>query len=103
MAVRYDDAVETLDGDENKVRHLIEFGVIVQSGDTLELNDTYQRFFEEVLAVNEDINVALVQTYISRLKLGMDSFLAADNPARRDKFLQGYTPYIQEYRECDQA
>lgn len=88
VAVRYDDAVETLDGDENKVRHLIEFGVIVQSGDTLELNDTYQRFFEEVLAVNEDINVALVQTYISRLKLGMDSFLAADNPARRDKFLR---------------
>lgn len=64
VSIKYDDAVETLDGDENKVRHLIDFGVIVRSGDTLELDDAYQRFFEEVLAVNEDIDIASVQTYI---------------------------------------
>ena len=31
VSIKYDDAVETLDGDENKVRHLIDFGVIVRS------------------------------------------------------------------------
>ena len=61
VAIKYDDALETLDGDENKLKHLINFGVIVQTGDFLELDDTYQRFFEEVLAVNEDINIASVQ------------------------------------------
>ena len=47
VSVKYDDAVETLEGDENKLKHLINFGVVVRSGDTLELDDAYQRFFEE--------------------------------------------------------
>lgn len=88
VAIRYDDALETLDGDENRLQHLISYGVIVQSGDTLELDDIYQRFFEEVLAVNEDINIALVQTYISKLKLGMDSYLAAESQQRRSMLLR---------------
>lgn len=88
VAIRYDDALETLDGDENRLQHLISYGVIVQSGDTLELDDIYQRFFEEVLAVNEDINIALVQTYISKLKLSMDSYLAAESQQRRSMLLR---------------
>ena len=88
VSVKYDDAVETLDGEENRLKHLINFGVIIQSGDTLELDDAYQRFFEEVLAVNEDINVASVQTYISKLKLGIESFLAADTPTRKAQYIR---------------
>ena len=88
VALRYDEALETLDGDENKLRRLIDFGVVVRSGDFVELDDMYQRFFEEVLAVNEDINIASVQTYISKLKLGMDSYLASENPGRKAQFLR---------------
>ena len=58
IAVKYADAFDTMDGDENKLKHLITFGVIVQTGDSLEFDDAYQRFFEEVLAVNEDINIS---------------------------------------------
>lgn len=88
VSVKYDDAVETLDGDENRLKHLINFGVIVRSGDLLELDDAYQRFFEEVLAVNEDINVDSVQTYISNLKLGINTYLAADTAARRTQCIR---------------
>ena len=88
VAIKYDDALETLDGDENKLKHLINFGVIVQTGDFLEVDDTYQRFFEEVLAVNEDINIASVQTFIGKLKLGIDSYLAAENNSRKALFLR---------------
>ena len=88
VAIKYDDALETLDGDENKLKHLINFGVIVQTGDFLELDDNYQRFFEEVLAVNEDINIASVQTFIGKLKLGIDSYLAAENNSRKAQFLR---------------
>lgn len=88
VAIKYDDALETLDGDENKLKHLINFGVVVQTGDFLELDDTYQRFFEEVLAVNEDINIASVQTFIGKLKLGIDSYLAAENNSRKAQFLR---------------
>lgn len=79
VAIRYEDALETLDGDENRLRQLIDFGVVVRVGDALELEDAYQRFFEEVLAVNEDINVASVKTYIDSLKLKINSYLAAES------------------------
>ena len=54
----------------------------------MELDDTYQRFFEEVLAVNEDINIASVQAFIGKLKLGIDSYLAAENNSRKAQFLR---------------
>lgn len=88
IAVKYDDALETLDNDENKLKHLISFGVITQTGDSLELDDVYQRFFEEVLAVNEDINISSVKMYIDKLTLDINSYLAAENNARRDGILR---------------
>ena len=88
VAVKYDDALETLDGDENRLKHLITYGVIVQTGNSLELDDAYQRFFEEVLAVNEDINISSVKMYIDKLNLGINSYLAAENNTRRESFLR---------------
>ena len=88
IAVKYDDALETLDGDENKLKLFITYGVIVQTGDSLELDDAYQRFFEEVLSVNEDINISSVKMYIDKLNLGINSYLAAENNTRREGFLR---------------
>lgn len=88
IAVKYDDALETLDGDENRLKHLITYGVVVQIGDFLELDDTYQHFFEDVLAVNEDINISSVKMYIDKLNLGINSYLAAENNIRREGFLR---------------
>ena len=88
IAVKYDDALETLDGDENKLKLLITYGVIVKTSDSLELDDAYQRFFEEVLAVNEDINISSVKMYIDKLNLGINSYLAAENNTRREGFLR---------------
>lgn len=88
IAVKYDDALETLDGDENKLKLLITYGVIAQTGDLLELDDAYQRFFEEVLAINEDINISSVKMYIDKLNLGINSYLAAENNTRREGFLR---------------
>lgn len=88
LAVKWDDAVETLDGDDNRLKHLIDYGVVVETDGTLELEETYRKFFEEVLAVNEDINVAAVQTYISKLRLNINAFLVADTPGRRAQYLR---------------
>ena len=99
VGVKYDDALETLEGDENKLKHLITFGVIVQTGDSLELDDAYQRFFEEVLAVNEDINISSVKMYIDKLNLGISSYLAAENNARRESFLREIRHDYQAYSQ----
>jgi hypothetical protein len=54
----------------------------------LELDDAYQRFFEEVLdAANEDINIASIQAYVDKLKLAIDSYLVADKN-RKPQFLK---------------
>ena len=87
VSIRYDDAVDTLDGDENKLRFLISHGVIEQTGNTLELDDNYLHFFENVLEVNEDINVESVRQYIGRLRLAIDSYLATESDLRRRQFL----------------
>ena len=71
VAIRYDDAVEVLDGNEAYLQFLINHGVIIRNADSLELDDTYQKFFENVLAINEDIHVASVQQYVKTLHLNI--------------------------------
>lgn len=88
ISIRYDDAIDVLDGDEHKLKQLIHFGVIAQTDNLLELDDTYQNFFERVLEINEEINISLVQTYINKLTLDINSYLAADNNSRRNQYIQ---------------
>ena len=85
VAVNYEEALETLGGDENKLTRLIKYGVIEQTGDSLELSDVYLRFFEEVLSANEIINIAFVKTYIDKLNLDISSYLVEENKARKEK------------------
>ena len=88
VAIRYDDAVETLDGNEPTLQFLIRHGVIVQNADSLELDDAYQKFFENVLDINEDINVASVEQYVKTLRLNIDSWLATDSDKRKAQFMR---------------
>lgn len=88
IAIRYDDAVETLDGNEQILQYLIRHGVIIQNAESLELDDAYQKFFENVLDINEDINVASVEQYVKTLKLNIDSWLATDSDKRKAQFMR---------------
>ncbi len=88
IAIRYDDAVETLDGNEQILQYLIRHGVIIQNAESLELDDAYQKFFENVLDINEDINVASVEQYVKTLKLNIDSWLATDFDKRKAQFMR---------------
>ena len=88
IAIRYDDAVETLDGNEQILQYLIRHGVIIQNAESLELDDAYQTFFENVLDINEDINVASVEQYVKTLKLNIDSWLATDSDKRKAQFMR---------------
>ena len=88
FAVKYEDALETLDGDENKLRLLISHGIIDQTGDNLELEEIYQNFFEVVLAVNEEINIETVKQYIDTLRQNIRYYFEAENNPRRDSFIK---------------
>ncbi len=88
IAIRYDDAVEALDGNEQILQYLIRHGVIIQNAESLELDDAYQTFFENVLDINEDINVASVEQYVKTLKLNINSWLATDSEKRKAQFMR---------------
>ena len=54
-------AIDLVGGNEVRLRKLIEYGVLVESGNTVEIESDYLNFFEEVLNVNEEISVLSVQ------------------------------------------
>lgn len=75
LQFRYDYALEMTEYKEERIRYLIENGVIRDTGDCLEMEDVYQKFFEDVLEVNEEINVSSVRDYISVLNENIDYYL----------------------------
>ena len=79
LQFRYDYALEMTEYKEERIRFLIENGVIRDTGDCLEMEDVYQKFFEDVLEVNEEINVSSVRDYISVLKENIDYYLKEKN------------------------
>lgn len=65
---RTDYALVMVEYKRERIRYLIDHGVIHENGDFMELEDVYSQFFEEVLDMNEEINVASVQEYINSLR-----------------------------------
>ena len=87
LAFRYEQALELLEFREERLRYLIDRGVVRSEGEFVELEDTYMRFFEEVLRVNEEISVATVREYVNKLEENIDYYLSEDNERRRDGYL----------------
>lgn len=83
----YEEAVELVDNEKN-LRLLIDYGVIRQEGDLIELEETYQHFFEEVLRLNEDITSSTVEENLKQLKNNIDFYLKErSNPDSQRKYI----------------
>ena len=54
-------ALELVGKNESRLSRLIDYGVVVETGNSLEIESDYLNFFEEVLNVNEEISVLSVQ------------------------------------------
>lgn len=78
---------------EERIRYLIDYGVIRDTGDFLEMEDIYLKFFEDVLEVNEEINVSFVQDYLARLNENIDYYLKENNEQRKYN-------YQREVKRC---
>lgn len=76
-------AIELVGGNETRLRRLVDYGVLVESGNTVEIESDYLNFFEEVLNVNEEISVLSVQECINTLKEYIGYFLQETNSNRK--------------------
>lgn len=93
LSFRYDYALEMTEYKEERIRYLIDYGVIRDTGDFLEMEDLYLKFFEDVLEVNEEINVSFVQDYLTRLNENIDYYLKESNEKRKYN-------YQREVKRC---
>lgn len=76
-------ALDLVGSNEARLRKLLDYGVLVRSGNTVEIESDYLNFFEEVLNVNEEISVLCVQECINTLKEYIGYFLQEANANRR--------------------
>lgn len=87
LSFRYDMARELACKRDESLDFLRRYGIIRENADFVELEDIYLSFFEEVLEVNEDINVASVKESIDSLNNGIDYYLSENNPSRKYGYL----------------
>lgn len=76
-------ALELVGGNEGRLGKLVDYGVLVETGNTVEIESDYLNFFEEVLNVNEEISVLSVQECINTLKEYIGYFLQETNVNRK--------------------
>ena len=76
-------ALDLVENNEKRLKRLLDYGVLVEAGNTIEIESDYLNFFEEVLDVNEEISVLSVQECINTLKEHMGYFLQETNVNRR--------------------
>ena len=93
LSFRYDYALAMTEYKEERIRFLIDYGVIRDTGDFLEMEDIYLKFFEDVLEVNEEINVSFVQEYLTQLNENIDYYLKETNEQRKYN-------YQREVKRC---
>ena len=79
-------ALELVDGSDVRLRKLIDNGVLIENGNTVELESDYLNFFEEVLNVNEEISVLSVQECINTLKEYICYYLQETNSNRKTNY-----------------
>lgn len=79
-------ALDLVNGNEARLRKLIDFGVLVENGNSLEIESDYLNFFEDVLNVNEEISVLSVQECINSLKEQIGYFLQENNASRKANY-----------------
>lgn len=79
-------AMELVGNNEARIKRLLDYGVIAESGNTLEIESDYRNFFEEVLNVNEEISVLSVQECINTLKEYIGYYLQETNESRKNSY-----------------
>lgn len=88
LSYKYEDALEVLDYNEDKLNALIEFAVLRENGSFLELDDQFLQFFEQILEVNEDINVSYIHENLQSIRQNIIYYLKENSESRKYSYLR---------------
>lgn len=92
---RYELARDYASRKEESLDFLRRYGVIRDNGDGVELEDVYLKFFEDVLEVNEEINVASVKESIDNLNNSIEFYLIETAPNKKQTHLKDVKRILQ--------
>ena len=83
LSLSEEEALDLVNHERERIRYLIDYGVIHESGNFMELESVYLQFFEEVLDVNEEISIASVRECIETLRENINYFQTEKNEQRK--------------------
>lgn len=85
---RYEYALELVDDNDARLQYLIDRSVIRQNGSTLEIDDLYLQFFEQVLEANEEINTSYINENLEKVKQNIEYYFNEHNEQRKYEYLR---------------
>ena len=85
---QYDYALDLVENNDNRIKYLLDKGVIRQNGNNLEIDDLFLLFFEQVLNANEEINTSYINENIEKIKQNIDYYLNETNEQRKYNYLR---------------
>ncbi|SHE76004.1 hypothetical protein [Dysgonomonas macrotermitis] len=88
FSYKYDYALELVEYDDSRIRFLIDYSVIRENGNFLEIDDQFIQFFEQILEVNEEINTSLIDSNIQHLKDNINYYFKENNEHRKYSYLR---------------
>ena len=85
---KYEYALELVDDNDARLQYLIDRSVIRQNGSTLEIDDLYLQFFEQVLEANEEINTSYINENLEKVKQNIEYYFNEQNEQRKYEYLR---------------
>ncbi len=85
---KYEYAIELVDDNEERLQYLVDRSVIRQNGNTLEIDDLYLQFFEQVLEANEEINTSYINENLEKVKQNIEYYFNEQNEQRKYEYLR---------------
>lgn len=92
FSYKLDYALELVDYDEDRINYLIQRSVIRENGGILEIDGQFLDFFEQILAVNEEINLSYINENIRNIKEHISYYFNENNENRK----YGYLRFIKK-------
>lgn len=87
VSVNYEDLLQYLDHDHEKLQRLLDTSILVRLGNSIELQDELLDFFEKFTDTTEEINVGYINDLIQALQKNLHLYEEEKRAAKKDEYL----------------
>jgi hypothetical protein len=85
---KYDDALLTVDDKAERIQCLLDYAVLRQNDNNLEIDNLFLQFFEQVLGANEEINNSYVNENLEKVKQSIAYYFNESHEQRKYDYLR---------------